>query len=452
MASNKHSRTCTSLQFQARSAECSRIQRIAIAFAVALSASQVVRAADQLELQLVYIDEAPATVAITQVNSDWSLDVRSADATRTVDAASYVCWGSFKEQPGSPQLLLNDGTVLVGEVTRIDRESLTVASHLWGQVSIARKLARAFWLQPDANALPRDRRWKTLGQVNPNDQLYLQNGDVLSGKLLPTTEQDGSGLFGLVSVAIEVTGRTDKASIEIGEVDALTFGGPVFDSTSGESKSGECLLGFRDGSLLRAAELRQLEQSRMEIVTANGSTLQLDESTFVEQLNFVQPNSERITYLSDLSTSGYKSLPFLDLEWPLGLDENTLGGRLRASDAVVFKGIGMHSTSRVVFDLDRNYQYFEAELALDHHADKHGSVIYRVLVEHNDAADKPEWKLDYTSRIIRGGETPNLLKLDVTNATRIALLVEMADRADTRDYANWLNARLTRPASSSVQP
>jgi len=36
------------------------------------------------------------------------------------------------------------------------------------------------------------------------------------------------------------------------------------------------------------------------------------------------------------------------------------------------------------------------------------------------------------------------MSLDVNGATRLALVVEMADRVDARDYANWLNARLLR--------
>ncbi len=393
--------------------------------------------AEQVAQPIVLVNDPRSTANVLKVHTDWSLEISTGSESRTVTASNYVKWGSFVDQTDSPQLLLNDGTTLICEIVSIDDDSLTVASRSWGQLKIARNQVRAFWLQPTVDALKRDRKWKKLGEADVADQIYMHNGDVLAGKLVPTTERNGSGLFGLVSVSIQAAGRNDQTTIDLGEVDAVSFNGDPVHSTSAN-----CLLGFRDGNMLAAESLRNTEQNQIEIVTTCGAKFQMESEKFIEQLTFIQHNNKRLTYLSDLPARSYKSLPFLDVEWPLGVNENVLGGRLRSNDTIAFKGIGMHSTSRVVFDLDGKYQEFQAELALDDQAGRLGSVIYRVLVESPDAADKREWKLDFTSPIIRGGDEPLPLSLDVTNATRIALLVEMADRGDVRDYANWLNARL----------
>ncbi len=422
----------------------------ALRFATTLilwQSATIALAADKVQQPLVLIDEPPVTATVEQVHADWSLDVDARGEARVIEATSYVRWGAFAERPDRPHVQLSDGTILIGEVIQIAPDSLTIVSRLWGRLTIARSTVKAFWLQPLANALKRDKRWQRLGQATPADRIYMQNGDVLSGKLLPTTERDGGGLFGLDSVAIEVAGRTDKATIKFAEIDALSFA-----SSSVSSAEVKCLLGFHDGSLLQAVELHELDENLTKVVTANGTTVQLDHSTFVEQLVFLQPDSNTVTYLSDLPAIGYKPVPFLELDWPLGIDTNALGGRLRSNGAIAFKGIGMHSTSRVLFDLNGEYEQLQAELALDDHAGQLGSVIYRVLVERADTEDKREWKLDFTSPIVRGGDKPIPLRLDVTSATRIALLVEMADRADTCDYANWLNARLVRANSTNTQP
>ncbi|MBI2477669.1 MAG: NPCBM/NEW2 domain-containing protein, partial [Planctomycetia bacterium] len=114
----------------------------------------------------------------------------------------------------------------------------------------------------------------------------------------------------------------------------------------------------------------------------------------------------------------------------------------RSAGAVSFKGIGMHSTSRVAYNLDRKYRSFQAEVAIDDHAGQQGSVVFRVLTEVDSDAGESKWRLAFTSPIVRGGDRPLPIAIDVVNATRLALVIEMADRVDTRDYANWLDARL----------
>jgi hypothetical protein len=54
------------------------------------------------------------------------------------------------------------------------------------------------------------------------------------------------------------------------------------------------------------------------------------------------------------------------------------------------------------------------------------------------------WSSEYESPIVRGGDVPRTCVVDVTGASRMALVVDYADRADELDHANWLDARLIR--------
>ncbi|MEO8497657.1 MAG: NPCBM/NEW2 domain-containing protein, partial [Planctomycetota bacterium] len=351
----------------------------------------------------------------------------------------YVLWGNYSDQDRAAQVLLADGSLLVGDMGRIEAESIVIASRLWGELRIDRHLVRACAMLPAVDPLERDQQWQALQVPESADRVLLLNGDAIAGKLLPTTERDGGGLFGLASLAIELLGSGSSTSIRLEEVRAITF------AASAEAVAQpECMLGFRDGSLVAAARLMRDELELTKITTAANASLQLRTDDFLKNLTFIQPRNETVTYLSDLPAVGYKPLPFLALDWPLGIATNTLGGRLRSRGNVMLKGLGMHSTSRVAYDLNRNYRRFQAELALDDHAEGKGSVVYRVLVERESETGQRAWNLDFTSPIVRGGDKPLSISLDVTDATRLALVVEMADRADTRDYANWLNARLIR--------
>ena len=107
-------------------------------------------------------------------------------------------------------------------------------------------------------------------------------------------------------------------------------------------------------------------------------------------------------------------------------------GKIRPIDAVEIE------RKRIAIEFCDEVRH--ADLALDDSAGTRGSVIYRVFLE-REAGD---WQSAYESPIVRGGEPPLPLSLDVTGALRLALIVDFADRGDELDHANWLNARLVK--------
>jgi hypothetical protein len=105
------------------------------------------------------------------------------------------------------------------------------------------------------------------------------------------------------------------------------------------------------------------------------------------------------------------------------------------------KGLGIHSTSQVAYDLGGRYRRFQAELALDDQAGVRGSVTCRVVFQ--DA--QGQWQRAFESPVVRGSqEKPLPISVDVSGVKRMALIVDFADRGDVLDHANWLNARLIR--------
>jgi endo-alpha-N-acetylgalactosaminidase len=64
-----------------------------------------------------------------------------------------------------------------------------------------------------------------------------------------------------------------------------------------------------------------------------------------------------------------------------------------------------------------------------------GSVQFRVLV---DGSEK------FASPILRGGNPPVHVSVDLAGAKKLELVVDYADRADVLDHADWLDARLVK--------
>jgi hypothetical protein len=46
--------------------------------------------------------------------------------------------------------------------------------------------------------------------------------------------------------------------------------------------------------------------------------------------------------------------------------------------------------------------------------------------------------------VIRGGQPPVPISVNIRSAKKLELIVDYADRADVLDHADWLNARLTK--------
>jgi len=55
-----------------------------------------------------------------------------------------------------------------------------------------------------------------------------------------------------------------------------------------------------------------------------------------------------------------------------------------------------------------------------------------------------EWQSAFDSPVVRGGDDLRSIDIPLGDARRLSLVVDMADRADILDYANWVNARFVK--------
>jgi hypothetical protein len=97
----------------------------------------------------------------------------------------------------------------------------------------------------------------------------------------------------------------------------------------------------------------------------------------------------------------------------------------------------MHSAARLTYRLDGGYRRFDAAVAIDDSANEKGSVVLGVYVLRDGG-----WQTAFTSEIVRGGQEPLHVSVDVAGAQGLTLTVDYADRGDELDHADWLDARL----------
>lgn len=379
--------------------------------------------------------EAARGVLKTVDGASRSVELRSAangelvftgkDGDVKVAADEMVAWGAPLEATGA-QTLLSDGSVLVGTMSAIDGERLTVVSPTLGSVTVPLTQLVAYVTRPPTDPWRRDAMLAELSSATgESDRLLLANGDELSGTLVSS---DGASLR-LESTIGAAKGNEVQTPVE--SVAALVFN-PALRAKP-RTAPPRTWVGLEDGSLLLLRGLT-FDAGRWQLTTAEGATW---EATARSQspVRFVQPLDGQARYLSDLEPDAYKHIPYLSREWPYRLDRTVSGARLRAGGRLYAKGIGMHSASRLTFPVGGEYRRFEAELAVDDETAGGGSVVFRVFA---DATEK------YRSPIIRGGEPPVPISVDISGAQRVSLVVDHADRGDQLDRADWLEARVVK--------
>ena len=415
-----------------------RIRRLflpILAIAGCLSASLL---ADQ---PLLLIGKPPVEAFFLASQGDGTLAFRWADETHLVPRHELVRWSTPNDNLDRPVAVLVDGSQLVlaeswsGQRTlHVGAESSIVLTDHLGEVDFPRAKLRAVLLKAPADSLRRRQLLaRLLSRQAEYDRLLLANGDELTGKLLEIDTQSAAIEFQLAGNNQPTTVVSDRVAGF-----ALAF-------AAQPAPRGELAVGMRDGSYLVAKSFDTVPES-VRIELACGIRLAGQGPHDIVHLQSFGP---QLRYLSELDPAEYRHEPFLNVPWPYRRNLNVFGGPLLVDKRHYRQGLAMHSASWLTYDLARpdeaageqasnsRLRRFAAQLAIDDAADGWGSVVFRVLLRQADSLQEA-----YVSPVVRGGDLPLPISVELGDADQLLLAVEYADRGDQRDYANWLDARL----------
>lgn len=399
------------------------------------------------------IGEPPLAAQLSGIDPEWNFSFRAGGKVRVIAAADLAYWGRYRDVEAGPQILLTDGGIIRADVLLIDESQVVVgdasglARGMWDESSLPREAVRAIVLQPPAARADRDRLFRELRNYDGSEERFLLiSGESIGGTLVaaprlgrfaPTGAENQAETFRLARRA-----AADPLAVPAANVIAISLGSAK--AMPKDSRAGTWL-GLNDGSLICVGSMKT-KGNVLSLVPMSGGELKTSlagrddpDKRFWDSVIYVEPPGARVRWLSELPGASYKQIPFLTIERAIGIDESVLNTRLRAANAVYRKGISMPSASRVAYDV-AGYRQFQSELAIDDAAGLLGSVVFKVLL----ADGGSQWSVAYQSPIVRGGDAPLPVAIDLKAATRMALLVDFADRGDEGDYANWLHARLVK--------
>lgn len=401
--------------------------------------------------------EAPFAAALESIDQDGNITFRAGEKLRVVAPRELAFWGRYRDSPTGPQFLLTDGSVIRADLLKLDQRWLVIGDAtglgrgLWEQSTIPRQAVRAIVWQPPAGKLERDLLMHELSSGQTADRLLLVGAESLSGRLisaplagsfLPADADAGRSAFSWQSI-----GQTEPLDVPAAKVRAIQFAGSPLENESSAARPPKPTLwiGCRDGSVV-ACLGASAQGGKLALKLAVGGELatvlghRSDEGeSFFSEVTWVHAAGGNCHWLSDEKTLGYRHIPYLTVQWPYHNDRTARGGCLRAGGAVFPKGLGMHAASRLAYEVS-GYRRFEAEIAIDETSGSRGSAVFKVLLQE----DQGDWTPAYESPVVRGGDEPLPVSIDLKGAARLALIVEFADRGDELDQANWLSARLLK--------
>ncbi len=372
---------------------------------------------------------------LLKLGEDWSINLGGA-SPRFVAGADLIsvrpAWISLPPFPQHQFALLSNGDRIpldpafpwrVTDERLVVRPAFRLLSGKSQELSIPLTFVSLLCLTvPDGVEDPALFLSKLEKSKRPQDLLFLKSGDRLEGAFASLDLAKG--------FTFKVSGRVVETGI--GQV-ALFANNSEWQARPRVKKAlGQVIL--RNGARLQLASARVDPERKLLVGKALFGPLLEVPLNLLASLDIQQGGA---VFLSDLTPKQYEHTPFLGLSWPLVKDASVTGKQMRLGDSFFDKGLGMHGQSRVTYNLDSGYRWFEALVGLDAETGKRGRARISVLVDgkkHEALAGKE----------LSAPDAPAPVRLDVRKARELTLVVEFGSFGDVEAHVDWVEARLIR--------
>lgn len=318
---------------------------------------------------------------------------------------------------GQLTLYLNSGDRVIGEPRGMKKNDLLWNNPAVGELAI-----------PLSQVLSISRAGRGRDIDRTQDAVTFANGDRVEGIVSEVTSE---------AVTIKPTSG-DSASIPLANIGAITFA-KVPSLKRGSEK------GFRlrldDGSSLIGSDL-SLANEGFSLAFGKGPrrNLPVAHVLAVEQLN------GPVTFLTSLSPATDVYTPLLGptpAVAPTRSGTDVSGQPFYIGGKAYQRGIGVHSYSRLVYNLDSSYVAFRAQFGMNDNLDR-GDVTVRILLD-----EKPV----YEQKNVRPGKLWPVVVVELGTAKQLTLEVDFGQGLHTQDRLNWIEpALLKQKPAPATQP
>ncbi len=306
---------------------------------------------------------------------------------------------------------LQNGDRLCGSILKTDGDLVSVRSGSFGDINIDLRVIREITIRESAE--------KKQKKTDPKkDVLYFVNGDILQGFLNSITD---------TGVVFEsVIGKMHYNFSELSSVRLQEISKPQ------ERPNPYFVLTTVSGDSVSAAQCSE-DDGTFQLHSFSLGSIQVNRKL----LNSVEVVGGRMVSLSDLPVADSEEKPYWKegFVWKYRTDRSLDGNVLTIAGRSYKKGFGVHSFCRLEFDLEKKYGMFTSDIGIDDEVSEYGNAVFRVL---------GDGKVLFEREGVAAGDKPLNLRLDVSEVSRLTLVVDFGENFDIGDHADWADPRLIR--------
>lgn len=318
-------------------------------------------------------------------------------------------------------LFFSDGQEIPGKLLSFDSHDVEVETQIMGRMTLASDRIRAArWgdVGSGANAQAATRFDELRRETSTTrDSLLMYQGDsvrIIGGVLESLDETDGRFILQDESLAF----RRDRVY------------GVVLAAAGSDTKPARASVRLTDGQRLAG-----------RVISANGERLRLRTTWGLEvglaweRIVSVDFAHDELVFLSELEPASYSFEPLLNTAWPWRRDRAVSGAAIRLNGRAYERGIGVHSQSRLTYELRGEYRTFAALVGVDDSVRPRGSVVFKITADGSVLWESGE---------VRGADRARPVRVSVEGVQELSLMVEFGENLDIADHADWGDARLIR--------
>jgi len=322
----------------------------------------------------------------------------------------------------TPWIFLSTGDRLRMTPLVIDDESVAAkwdSFSLLPPMSLPLELCRGIVMSVPSSARDQGRSFdQLLNHQKDVDLITLSNGDRIEGEFVSLK----NGQFTLDTSIGEVQTRTDQTQ-------SIAFNPDLVSIP--EASESFAILVLSDGSTLH---VRSVSSDGDLIIAESIGDFEFSiPVTTLRTIRFYDSDKVDLTSLQPAST---KVAPYLSVARPPKVNRNVIGAFLSLRGRLASTGFGVASGTTQTWNLAGEYSQFRATIGVDDAALGAGSVVFKVLVN-----DTVAWQSEQLTGKSAAVDVP---PIDLSDAERLSLVVESADRGNVLDYANWCEPVLLR--------
>jgi len=371
-------------------------------------------------------DIALASGPLERLSDDWSVALGGQNPIQAKASQIIGLRRTNLTVPASPQVeqvILVNGDQIPGSLLQVTGERVRFRAQVGVEQELTLPLSAVsvLWLTSPDDAEDSAAVRRRLGsERRKRDTVLFRNGDRVDGML---TAFEGE--------TMRFQGASGKPlQIERANVAAIALNTELARPLRQAGIYGRAILA--NGCRLSLASVHTDGQMLLGKTLFKGSV-----RVPLDQLRALEWRQGCVVCLSDLNPKKYECTSFLDLQWPYARNAGVAGGEMRLVGSSYDKGIGMHSGSRLTYDLGGKFRWFEASVGLDDRSGQRGSARLEILV------DGKVQDLGTARELTAGGQVRRI-RVSIAGGRELKLGVGFGPRGDVQGHVDWADARLIK--------